>query len=391
MSERAWDAIVIGAGSVGTPAALALAEAGARVLVLDGKQGPGQGANKAAIGGVRATFSDPAKVAVCRRTIEIFAGWRERRGEDLEWRRGGYVFPAWRDEEEHTLRDLVVAQRKLGLDIRWLDAAALREVVPDLETRDLRGGTFSPGDGHLSPLLALHAMYVHARRAGAEFRFHEPVRKFHIESGAIRAVETNHGLYNSPRVIVAAGSDARAVAALAGVDVPVRPDEHEAGVSEPVAHFLNPMVVDLRPGPGSANCYFYQHATGQVIFCLTPSPPQWGDDTRETSAFLPMIAARLVAVMPRLAGLRVRRTWRGLYPMTPDGSPIVGPAPGVDGLLLAVGMCGQGFMIGPGLGELLARLVMVMGERGAGLSSDDRMVLERWSPTRPLAGMEKLG
>jgi sarcosine oxidase subunit beta len=379
-----YDVVVIGAGSVGTPAAMALAEAGARVLVVDGRRSVGQGSNKAAIGGARATHSDPAKIRVNLRSLEILSTWQERHGDDIEWQRGGYVFVAYREEEEHALRDLLAVQRSYGLNIGWRDAAALLEVVPDLAPRELRGGTYSPDDGHCSPLLALHAFYERARRLGATFRFGERVTAVAAEGGRVRGVVTDRGRYGAGVVINASGAWAREVAALSGIDVPVAPDAHEAGITEPVAHFLDPLVVDLRPGPGSANCYFFQHRTGQVIFCITPSPPVWGDDTRETSAFLPMVARRLLAVMPRLSELRVRRTWRGLYPMTPDGSPLVGWARDLEGYLLAVGMCGQGFMLGPGLGELLAR--MVRRELKAG----DEEILERMSPYRGLGGEERL-
>ena len=47
------------------------------------------------------------------------------------------------------------------------------------------------------------------------------------------------------------------------LDAPVHPDSHEAGITEPVAPFLRPMVVDIRPAPGSKNYYFYQHKPGQ--------------------------------------------------------------------------------------------------------------------------------
>jgi sarcosine oxidase subunit beta len=171
---------------------------------------------------------------------------------------------------------------------------------------------------------------------------------------------------------------------MAGIDVPVCPNAHEAGITEPVAPFLDPLVVDMRPTPGASNCYFCQHRTGQVLFCITPRPNVWGKDVRETSTFLPLAARRMIAVMPRLAPLRVRRTWRGLYPMTPDGLPIVGWAEGVSGFLLAVGMCGQGFMLGPGVGELVARLV------AGTLEAQDVDALHRLRPGRAFAEEEKL-
>jgi sarcosine oxidase subunit beta len=381
---RSFDAIVIGSGSVGTPTAYSLAEAGVRTLVLDRFPSPGQGSNKAAIGGLRATHSDPAKIRLCLRSLDIFSSWRERLGDDLEWHKGGYSYVAYRPEEEKTLKELLVVQKSFGLNISWLDRKEILEAIPGINPDGLVGGTLSPDDGNASPLLAAQAFYSHARRLGAEFRFGETVIGLIIEGGRIQGVRTDKGEYGADVVINAAGGWAAEIAGFAGLDVPVRPDQHEGAVTEPVARFLEPMVVDIRPADGSANYYFYQHATGQVIFCITPNPSLWGFDTRETSGFLPMTARRMVDLVPRLANLRVRRTWRGLYPMTPDGFPIVGWTREVEGCLLAVGMCGQGFMLGPGVGELLARMVRKT------VTKQDEEVLTYISPYREFKGLEKL-
>jgi sarcosine oxidase subunit beta len=381
---KSYDVVIVGAGSVGTPAAMALAEAGRRVLVVDRMPSVGQGSNKRAIGGLRATHSDPAKIRLCLRSLDIFSEWQKTHGDAIEWYKGGYLFVAYREAEERTLRELLVIQKDFGLNIDWLGAPDLLRLVPDLDPAGLRGGTFSPNDGNASPLLAGHAFYRRAKRLGAEFRFNETVTGLDIERGRVRGVRTDKGAYGTDVVIDAAGPDGRDIALLAGVDVPVQPDSHEAAVTEAVERFLNPMVVDIRPVAGSANYYFYQHFTGQLIFCITPSPSIWGTDTRETSVFLPMVAKRMVDLIPRLRNLRIRRTWRGLYPMTPDGLPIVGWTREVEGLLLAVGMCGQGFMLGPGLGELLARMV------AATPLPEDAVTLPYLSPYREFKGQEKL-
>jgi len=379
-----YDVIIIGAGSVGTLAAFSLAEAGIRALVLDSRSSVGQGSNKAAIGGIRATHSDPAKIRLCLRSIEIFSTWKERYGDDIEWYKGGYLFVAYREREEKILKDLLAIQKPYGLNIDWLDKDALLEVAPDLNPNDLVGGTFSPDDGNASPLLVQHAFYTHAKRLGAEFHFDESVTGIVVEGGRVRGVKTDKGEYGADVVINAAGASATPLAKMAGIDVPVEPDSHEAAITEAVARFLDPMVVDIRPVTGSSNYYFYQHYTGQIVFCITPSPSLWGEDCRETSGFLPMVARRMVDVMPRLKNIRVRRTWRGLYPMTPDGFPIVGWAKEVEGYLLAVGMCGQGLMLGPGLAELLARMVKHT------LTESDHEILDILSPYRQFAGQEKL-
>jgi len=382
--SKGYDVIVIGSGSVGTPAALFLAEAGIRTLVIDRLPSPGQGSNKRAIGGLRATHSDPAKIRLCLRSLDIFKTWKERRGDDIEWHKGGYSYVAYRPEEEKTLKDLLVIQQSFGLNIRWHDRRELQEIIPGINPNGLIGGTLSPDDGHASPLLAAEAFYFQARKAGAAFLFNERVVGLAVEGGRVRGVRTDRGAYAADVVINAAGAWASEVGKFAGLDVPVTPDQHEGAVTEAVARFLEPMVVDIRPAPGSANYYFYQHATGQVIFCITPNPSLWGYDDRETSGFLPMVARRMVDLVPRLGSLRVRRTWRGLYPMTPDGFPIVGWAREVEGLLLAVGMCGQGFMLGPGVGELIVRLVRKE------LTPQDEEVLSYLSPYREFKGREKL-
>jgi sarcosine oxidase subunit beta len=228
------------------------------------------------------------------------------------------------------------------------------------------------------------AFKARAEQLGVTFGFNERVTNIMRRKGKVVGVRTDKGGFATGCVINAAGPWARAVAQAGGLDAKVAPDCHEGGITEPVAPFLDPMVVDIRPAPGSANFYFYQHRPGQVIFCYTPNPAIVGSDRRETSAYLPMIARRMVDLMPKLGNLKIRRTWRGLYPMTPDGSPIIGRSPELEGYIDAIGMCGQGFMLGPGVGALVARIVT--GE----LRPGDAAILEEMSPGRVFGGAEAL-
>jgi len=378
--SKSYDIVIIGAGSIGVPAALELASKGLKVLVLEAESAPGQGNNKKAIGGVRATHSDFGKMSVCLRSIQILSGWKEQYGEDIGWMSNGYSYPAYTEADEKILKDLMRAQLGFGLHIRWVSPQEYNELVPGINMDGLRGSTYSAEDGSCSSLLTGSAYYFHALRAGVDFRFGEKVLGFEMSGDRIAKVRTDKDSYTAGTVINAAGNHAREIGAMAGLDLPVHPDNHEAGITEPVAPFMGPMVVDMRKRPGSANFYFYQNHEGQVVFCITPDPPVLGIDNRSTSKFLPLCSKRMLEVYPRLRHLKVRRTWRGQYPMTPDGFPIVGRV-GAN-LVNAVGMCGQGFMLGPGLAELLARICLDE------LTPEDLRELESFDPNRDFSGME---
>ncbi|MFW5740529.1 MAG: NAD(P)/FAD-dependent oxidoreductase, partial [Myxococcota bacterium] len=163
-----FDAIVVGGGSVGVPSAYSLAKRGFKTLVLDRRPAVGQGDNKAAIGGVRATHSDPAKILLCTRTLSAVSTWKEEHGDDIGWKPGGYCFPAYSEKVEETLRGLLPRQREYGLVNDYVDADTVAELVPGIVRERLRGGTYSPHDGQVSPLLLPVAVMRHAERMGAE-------------------------------------------------------------------------------------------------------------------------------------------------------------------------------------------------------------------------------
>ncbi len=379
---RTYDVIVIGAGSTGVPAAMALAEKKLSTLVLESCPSPGQMNNKKAIGGIRATHSDFGKIQICLRSIQIFSEWEEKTGVDLGWLKHGYSFPAYSDADEKKLKDLMNIQHSYGLDIGWVSPQEYNELVPGINMDGLRGATYSPGDGSASPLLALNAFYFKSLERGAQFNFHENVIAIRSHSGRGFDVVTNQGTYCSRYIVNAAGNNGGVIAALVGQHYSIKPDNHEGAITEPVKRFFGPMIVDMRPSKDSKNYYFYQNTEGQVVFCITPEPAIVGVDNDSTSDFFPMVAKRMVTLYPRLANLKVRRSWRGQYPNTLDGFPIVGGSHELSGFINAIGMCGQGFMIGPGLGELISR--MVTGE----LNDDDRHILQSFDLYRDFSGME---
>lgn len=359
-ANKNYDVIVIGCGSVGNPTAYFLAEAGLKVLVLDRRPAAGQGDNKAAIGGVRATHSDPGKISTALESLKVISAWQEKHGFDIGWKPGGYVFPVYDESIEKTLKELLPYQKKYGLKIDWVGPEEIKEIIPGVNPIGLRGGTYSPEDGQVSSILMPVAFQLEAMKYGAEYRFNERVIGYLRSGDRITGVRTDRDSYSSHWVVLAAGADAGEHSSLLGIDIPITPDSHEAGISAPIKHFLAPLVVDLRPGAEgkTANFYFGQNKEGQIIFCYTPKELFIGTNRESLSEFLPILAGRMISLVPRFKNLLIRRIWRGCYPMSPDGIPIVDYATGLEGLILAVGMCGQGLMLGPGVGKNIASMIV---------------------------------
>ncbi|MFW9772395.1 MAG: NAD(P)/FAD-dependent oxidoreductase [Candidatus Heimdallarchaeota archaeon] len=384
-----YDVIIIGAGSVGVPTALATSRDGLRTLVIDSLPSVAQADNKHAIGGIRATHSQRSKIRLCQRSIEIFSTWEEKYGDDIWWNQGGYTFLAFTEKDEELLKSTVEQQKSYGLNIDYLGPEKIKEIIPGINDERLYGGTHSPEDGNASPLLALHALYRHSKNNGAKYRFNESVTNVINNGGDLTEVKTTRGSYKTQNVVNAAGAYANEIGKMVGLDLPIIPESHEAGITEPVKHFFSTMIVDIQPAKDpifgdSKNYYFYQNKEGKIIFCLTPKPNIPGVDRKETSLFLPQITKRMVNLIPRLKNVKVRRTWRGLYPMTPDGNPILGEVDKIEGFINAVGMCGQGFMLGPGLGELISRILT------KNLNSKDKEILLDLSCFREYCQEEEL-
>jgi len=378
-----FDAVIIGAGSIGVPLSYYLSRKGMKTAVLEKLPSAGRGQNRAAIGGIRATHSDPAKIKICQRTLKIVNTFQEQFGYDVDWHQGGYLFPVYTHEHEISLKKLFDIQHKHALNIFWAGRENVLELVPGISPDGLTGGAYSPEDGSASPLKLIDAYACLSRSAGVQFYFDENVMKFEFSAGRIHSVKTDKATYKAGLFIDASGAGSRDLNKLSGLDIPVFPDSHEGGITEPVKRFFDPMIVDIRPGKGSSNFYFYQNKEGQIVFCITPDPPIKGKDIDNTSVFLPMVAKRMVQLYPRLRNIRVRRIWRGLYPMTPDGFPLVGWASGYDNYFLLAGMCGQGFMLGPGLGEITADIL-------SDKSHDYDDILHQLRPDRSFVNQELL-
>lgn len=375
--KNIYDVIIIGAGSIGTPLAFYLSKEGFKVLVIEKEGSPGRGQNRAAIGGVRATHSEFAKIKIGLASIKEFSNFYQNYGINIDWFSGGYLYPIYNEEDKKNVLELLKKQKEAGLNINWISKEEVKTIVPSIEENNLLGGIYSPEDGNCSPLKSNFAYFKLAKGNGAHFILGKNVSQIIYEKDKneniiIKGVKTDNEEYFSKYVINCSGIDINDPHKNLIHDkiiekIPLMPDCHEAGITEPVKKWFNPLVVDIRGYKESKNFYFYQNNEGQIIFCLTPEPPIYCKSNLPTSSFMLLSAQRFNYILPLISNLRIRRTWRGFYPNSPDGSPFIDEP--IKNYIIIAGLCGQGFMFGPGISILIIKKLTDK------LNDDDKKIL----------------
>ncbi len=346
-----FDVAVIGGGAIGLAVAGEAARLGCgRVVVLERGPAVGHGSSARANGGVRAQFATPANIAFSLFSIAAFEGLRATHGESLAFRQVGYLIFTGDDRRRSSLRVAFELQRSMGVATEWLSPAEVVARAPFLRSEGLAAGTFHPRDGLIDPHGVTSVLAGLARSSGVEIRTGSAVAA--IDEGF--TLRTSDGPLGAAWVVNAAGADARGVAAMLGVDVPVQPVRRNLAffASEPGPDI--PMCVDLDTGVLVRR----EPAGGFVVAWSDPDDPP----TRETSldpAFLPALAERVGNRFPFLAELDAdpNRCWAGLYPETPDHHAVIGEAAGVPRFLQCVGFGGHGLMHAPAAGRAVAELI----------------------------------
>jgi sarcosine oxidase subunit beta len=239
-------------------------------------------------------------------------------------------------------------------------AQDISEVIPQLRTDDLAGGSFCQTDGFINALAVMKGLTITACERGARIMLDTEVTGIDIESGRVTRVGTNNGSISTSNVVCAAGAWAAKVAKLAGVDIPVKPLRRQltgAIATEPLPE-NGPMVIDLSNG-----FHFRQDRNSprtHVLLAWPDPDEQSGFETNYDSRFTAKILARASDRVPSWSNLEVdpARCRAGLYEMTPDHHAIIGEAPGVRGFFLVNGFSGHGVMHSPAAGRMAAELVM---------------------------------
>lgn len=362
--------MIIGGGCMGASVAYHLARRGVTDVVLVEREPLlASGSTGRNAGGVRHQFSHEANVRLSIESIRLFERFEETVGSPIDFHQDGYLFLLSSDKSVTEFRAAMEMQRRLGVDVAWLSPDQAAQLAPGLDTRGVLAATFCARDGITDPNGVTMGFARAAQAAGVEICRDTEVVGIDVRADRIAAVQTTRGRIDTRTVVNAAGAWARGVAALAGVDVPIDPLRRHIffaqppgkdgwvrrgadGKTERVAPDTRVMVIDF-------DTTFYFHREGaNLLFGMGDPNEAFGFDTSVRWDLLGDVVDVAVRRLPILAETAVSHVWAGLYEMTPDAMPIMGPIAARPGLFVIAGFSGHGFQHSPAAGRLLADLIV---------------------------------
>ena len=330
MADSRLDVAVVGAGVIGLAIARELSTRGARVAVFE-RSGIGAGASGVQPGGVRQQWGTPVACRLARESAAFYAEADERLDPPvpLGFSACGYLFVAHAESTLARLAENVGVQNAEGVPSRLVSPGEAAELVPGLRVDRLAGGAWCAEDGYFDRPQSV----VEAFGRGLDIRI-----------GEIGSLEPPL----ADAVVVAAGADSADLVRPLGVELPIEREERYLFLSEPIRErLLEPLVVSAERRFAAK-----QLGDGRV---LTSDLGARGDEAqRET--WRANVRAGIEELLPTLAYVSFPVLVRGEYDVTPDHQPLLGRVG--DGLYVAAGFSGHGFMIAPAVARIMADAVL---------------------------------
>lgn len=347
------DVAIVGAGITGLSVAFHLAERqGGRIVVYD-RSGVGAGASGVQPGGVRQQWGTRVNCLLARRSLAFYRELQERLEARVDpgFQACGYLFLADTNETLAGLRSEVELQTELGIPSRLVEPPEAASIVPGLRAEATLGGAFCGEDGYFDkPRAVVEAFAQAAQRLGvtierAEVGALEPTdRGWRLRLGNGASSETG-------AVVVAAAADSPPLVRPLGVNLPIEAEERHLFYSEPVPdRLLDPLVI--APDRQFAA---KQLGDGRV---LASDLSAVGDAEEGRERWRARVGRNISELLPRLELVAFPLLVGGVYDVTPDRQAIVGRIPGHEGLFVAAGFSGHGFMIAPEVGRIVAALLL---------------------------------
>ena len=315
-------------------------------------------------GGVRHQFSHPANIELSLESIAMMARFEEVVGTPIDFHQDGYLFLLSKPGHVATFLKNVQLQKSHGVDVQWLSPAEAQALAPGLDVTGVKGATYCAADGVADPNGVTVGFARGAQAKGAEVMRETEVTGIRLNGSRVAEVQTSRGNISTPLVVNAAGPWAKSIGRLCGVDVPVEPERRHIFIASPPGGGSWDDAVNAGRVPTNKllvidfdSTFYFHREGGGLLFGMGDPDEQPGFDITVRWDFLPKVIEVAMQRLPALADAAVSHAWAGLYEMTPDHNPIIGPSGDVDGFHTIAGFSGHGFQHAPAAGRILADVI----------------------------------
>jgi len=363
--KTAADVVIIGGGCIGCSVAWHLAQRGiTNVVLIERELQLATGSTGKNAGGVRHQFSHSANIELSIESIAMIANFEAVVGTPIDFHQDGYLFLLSKTADVAAFLKNVELQKKHGVDVRWLSPKEAAALAPGLDVTGVKGATYCPADGVADPNGVTMGFAKGAQAKGVEIVRETEVNGIRLAGNRVAEVRTSRGNIATPIVVNAAGPWAKSIGRLLGVDVPVEPERRHIFIASPPAGGSWDDPVNTGKVPRSKllvidfeTTFYFHREGGGLLFGMGDPDERPGFDITVRWDFLPKVIDVAMRRLPAIADAAVSHAWAGLYEMTPDHNPIIGPSGDVDGFFTIAGFSGHGFQHAPAAGRILADLI----------------------------------
>ena len=397
------DVVVIGGGVAGVMSAYYLALAGRRVVLLEKGRIAGEQSSRN-WGWIRQQKRDPDELPIMIESLRLWQGFSETLGPALGFRQAGVAYATRKPEAMEGYARWVKLAAEHGVESRLLSRAELAETIP--HSTDWVGGLITPSDARAEPWVAVPMLARLAAEAGVTIVENCAVRGLDISAGRVTGVLTEAGPIAAEQVLLAAGAWSSILARRHGVVLPqlmVRstvaqtnalPDFTQVAGADDIFAWRRRADGTYTVAPGTWHDFYigpdaFRHfakyipqmrrdLSKTVIRPMSPgqgwpdgwtTPRNWALD--QVSPFercrildpepnrkrLAEVSQAFARAFPQAGPMQLQRAWAGMIDVMPDTVPVLDAAP-LPGLWIATGLSGHGFGIGPGVGRVMADLML---------------------------------
>lgn len=363
MLPKTSDIVIIGGGIMGASTAYHLAErGGVSVALLEQHEQFGQESTAKCAGGIRHQFSTEVNIRLSIESIQMMERFPEEIGQEIGLNLIGYLFVLDDERDFEQFKRNVQLQNSMGIESKVLSVDDIRARVPLINLDGIVGGTMYERDGLADPSSIVLGYINKARqisRANGAAPLHllnnVTVTDVRLSGGKVQAVVTDQGEIATETIVITAGAWSGKIGEMMGIDIPIVPLRRQVAVTTPLPELPPDFPFVLFFGQ---SLYFHPESGQSILTGKSNKDEPVGFNQDVDPRWTQTHIIEAMDRFPLLEEAELLTQWAGLYEVTPDEQAILGKLPDIEGVIIAAGFSGHGFMHGPIIGKLMAEEIL---------------------------------